>query len=152
MKPIFCTYFLDHSSDSRMPPGGASLAGLPKCDLEILGTHASLWDPSSWSQSPIGPSMAFQNSIRPREPCVPFPCPAQWMERGGRLIFRWVHTWPWCRWLGRPQNSAMHGTNNGLSHGSQTAWVQKLSLSLSDSVTLGEWLVLSEQLPTNIGA
>ena len=60
----FCFYFLNYPSGSGIL---LELPHLPKCVLEILGMYATLWDPSSWSQSVTGPSVAYQDIIKPRE-------------------------------------------------------------------------------------
>ena len=142
----FCFYFLDHPSESEV-----ALA-LPHW-LIYLSVAWKFWG-SVWHCGVLRAGACLQldpQGIKSREQCAPPLCSAQCMGRGGRLLLRRKHPWPWPPRPGRPQNSTLvSGTNDGLSHESQTASFQMLSLLLSGSVTWGHWLVWSGWLLTHI--
>lgn len=80
----FCSgilfHLLGHSSESEMSWALAWV--LANWGMEILGTHATFWDPLSWSQSLMGSALAFQDIIKAREKCSPFlPSPAHGVWR-----------------------------------------------------------------------
>lgn len=126
----FCIYFLGHSSEARMPLELLHWSGHSGDVFKILGSF-KLELVSNWTLNDTSRCHQAQGT-----PC-PFSLTSPMHGVGGRLILRWIHTWPWFLWLGRPQNSAMDGTNGGLSHASQTPRF-KVSLCLLVSVWLWE--------------
>lgn len=67
---------MGHSSEAEM--SGALAWALANWGMEILGTYATFWDPLSWSQSLLGPAMASQDNIKPRENFPLFAQPCAW--------------------------------------------------------------------------
>lgn len=59
--------------------GGASLAGLPKCDLDILGTYASLWILQAGVSLQLDPQWHFKIASGPENPAFLLPAqPNEW--------------------------------------------------------------------------